>query len=92
MASRNEIERTVIAESSISTDKLVTLALTLPARDFTNTLWGRSHAWYAIANNQQAARDFMAGHGSADQRRMASNALAAAGYTAEYLTSPLSGL
>ena len=83
---RYETERTVIAECSVSTEKLVTLALTLTTRDFTNVLWGRSHAWYAVANTQAEARDFIAAHGPDERRRMASSALAMAGYAASDVT------
>ena len=79
---RYETEQAVIAESGVSTENLVTLALTLTTRDFTNVLWGRSHAWYAIASTQAQARDFITAQGPGEQRRMASTALAKAGYTA----------
>ena len=79
---RDEIERAVIAESDVSTERLVTLALTLPTHDFTNVLWGRSRAWYAIANTQTQARDFITAQTQSEQRRMASTALAKAGYSA----------
>jgi hypothetical protein len=79
---RSEVEQAAIAESGVSTEKLVTLALTRPVRDLTNELYGRSHAWYAIASTQEQAREFIAAQTPDEQRRMASRALAMAGYAA----------
>ena len=81
MPSQNEYNRAMIAESEISTARLVELALTLHTREFCNQLYGRSHAWYAIDITQDRARAFLAAHYETDQRRMASNALAMAGWT-----------
>ena len=81
MPSRNDTERGLILESEISTTRLVLLALTLHTRDSGNELWGRSHAWYAIDITQDRARAFLAAHDETGQRRMASSALAMAGWT-----------
>ena len=83
MPTQNDYNRASIAESEVSTARLAELALTLHTRDFTNELWGRSHAWYAIAHTQEAAHEFLYAHDAADQRRMASSALAMAGWSAE---------
>lgn len=72
--------RDAIIASEVATEQLVTLALTLPTAGGSE-LWGRSHAWYAIAHTQPDAQVFM-GTVSAEteRRRIAAHALALAGY------------
>lgn len=78
-------EELAIRMSDIATGRLIALALTLPVVKTRNDLFGRSHAWYAIAHSQARAVEFAMEATPEDQRGMAARALALAGHELRHI-------
>jgi hypothetical protein len=76
-------ERDALYTSDISTGRLMALALTVETVETYSELHGRDRAWYAIANTQAVAIEYVLGQADDDDalRIMASRALALAGWS-----------
>lgn len=81
------VKREEIFTSDMATNRLAALALTLPVASNRNELFGRSHAFYAIAHTQADAIMFVLDSCTADveRRTVAARALALAGHTLAHL-------
>lgn len=78
-------EELAIHGSDMPTGRLLALALTLPTVDGRNDLFGRSHAWYAIASTQARAIEFAMEATTDYRREMAARALSRAGHELHHL-------
>lgn len=73
--------RDEITTSDIPTGRLMALALTLPTVPGRSELFGRDHAFYAIASDQVSAIEWVFRTDPGTHRIMAARALALAGHT-----------
>jgi hypothetical protein len=74
-----------IYDLDLPTNRLAAAALTLCTVPGRSELFGRAHAWYAVASTQAAAAEYLMDATDGRRRRIAAASLAKAGYEAGQL-------